>query len=91
MKGTEANPSCSHHRAIVYFIESMQENKCEFEACPCASYSDFKNGTFLQSGQNICTTMGYNIRPVKNLNQTFYLNTNTQNPFCRSDNLTVNG
>ncbi|XP_061197857.1 inactive pancreatic lipase-related protein 1-like [Saccostrea echinata] len=74
-----ANISCSHMRAIFYFIESIISS-CEFKAFPCTSYWNFYRGSCI-SCANGCNRMGYHVD--KSVHGKFYLQTNAAPPFCK--------
>ncbi|XP_060604009.1 inactive pancreatic lipase-related protein 1-like isoform X2 [Ruditapes philippinarum] len=76
--------SCAHDRAIWYFIESVLNTNCQFTSYPCSSWESFKAGNCTTCGDAGCPVMGINsyTRPIKGA---FYLQTNSQTPFCQSN------
>ncbi|KAL3868839.1 hypothetical protein ACJMK2_041596 [Sinanodonta woodiana] len=79
-----ATVSCSHDRAIWYFIESVLSNKCKFVAYPCTSIEDYNTSTCKTCGDRLCQEMGIN---AVNFNGTgtFYLTTNPAPLFCSNN------
>ncbi|XP_056013680.1 inactive pancreatic lipase-related protein 1-like [Ostrea edulis] len=75
------NLSCSHIRAIDFFIESIN-SQCEFLAFPCKTYLDFVRGK-CTSCEKGCNKMGYHANNKST--GKFYLNTGADRPFCRRD------
>lgn len=72
--------SCSHDRAIWYFIESVKVNNCHFPAVPCTSWGQFKGG-HCSCQTPPCPEMGISSISSKP-NGTFYLATLPKMPFC---------
>lgn len=75
--------SCSHDRAIWYFIESVEINNCHFPAFPCTSWSQFKGGNCSTCRTRTCPDMGIN-SVLSNANGTYYLSTLPKMPFCNT-------
>ena len=74
--------SCSHYRAVHYFIESL-DARCPFRAYPCSSYNEFKRASCDVCPASGCPMMGYNSQEHNGkLNGSFFLRTNGQSPFC---------
>jgi len=74
--------TCSHYRAVHYFIESL-DARCPFNAYPCSSYKEFKRTTCTVCPAAGCPMMGYNSQEhIGKLNGSFYLRTNGESPFC---------
>ncbi|XP_053696867.1 pancreatic lipase-related protein 2-like [Sabethes cyaneus] len=87
--------SCSHVRAVSYFIESIQ-SKCPFTAIACESYEKFLAGDCFECDRDghMCFTFGFksygSYRRMVESNQIIgnreiqaYLMTKPAEPFCR--------
>ncbi|KAK6188484.1 hypothetical protein SNE40_004650 [Patella caerulea] len=75
--------SCSHHRSILYFIESLQNTTCQMTAHPCSSYDDYVKGKCNSCGDGPCPVLGYD--SIKSHREgKFYLTTNSQSPYCQN-------
>ncbi|ESO92409.1 hypothetical protein LOTGIDRAFT_120766, partial [Lottia gigantea] len=74
--------SCSHHRAISYFLETLQQNQtCQFQAYPCSTFKDYLKGSCTSCGDGPCPILGY--RSIDSHRKgKYYLKTNSQSPFC---------
>ncbi|ESO92411.1 hypothetical protein LOTGIDRAFT_216933 [Lottia gigantea] len=74
--------SCSHHRAISYFLETLQQNQtCQFQAYPCSTFKDYLKGSCTSCGDGPCPVLGY--RSIDSHRKgKYYLKTNSQSPFC---------
>jgi len=70
--------SCSHLRAVYYFIESIGNN-CHFTSHPCSSADDYKHWRCIGCGSG-CETMGYHVS--QHARGTYYLHTNWHYPYC---------
>ncbi|KAI8793131.1 pancreatic lipase-related protein 2 [Biomphalaria glabrata] len=74
--------SCSHHRAVKYFIESIN-SKCPFTAYPCDGGRDFNAGKCNTCGTQGCARMGYHARPSGDHTiHSYYLTTSDTERFC---------
>lgn len=75
---------CSHLRVTYLFAESINSD-CKFYAVKCSNYNGYKN---LQCDPYVGAEMGFN-----SINSTetgrFYLDTNSQNPFCKGSSFPV--
>ena len=74
----KASVACNHVRAIYLFTESIGSS-CSFQAYPCSSEEDYKDGN-CKSCSSGCATMGYNADPTAH--GTFYLSTTSSAPYC---------
>ena len=75
--------SCDHYRATYFYVATVKEEnrlQCPWEAYPCRSVLDFKNGNCRKCNGE-CPTMGYRADETKQTG-TFYLKTNSKAPFC---------
>ena len=72
--------SCSHDRAIWYFIESVAVSGCHFQAHPCSSWTHFKGGN-CSSCNGSCPEMGINA-DQSSARGRFFLSTGSSTPFC---------
>ena len=75
--------SCDHYRATYFYIATVKEenrSQCLWEAYPCRSVLDFKNGNCRKCNGE-CPTMGYRADETKQTGS-FYLKTNNKAPFC---------
>ncbi|XP_070536523.1 pancreatic triacylglycerol lipase-like [Ptychodera flava] len=73
--GVEGGEICDHGRAHYYFIESIRSS-CKFEAYPCD-----KESQCYSCGLRGCNRMGFHAG--KSPNGVFYLETNSQSPYCQ--------
>ena len=73
--------SCSHDRAIWYFIESLGVNGCHFPAFPCSSWQQFKGGNCTSCNSTPCPDMGINAVHT-NASGKHFLTTLPNSPFC---------
>lgn len=85
--------SCSHYRAIDYFIESISDSsKCLHMGYECKSYEDFQRGLcgHCHDDTNLCSEMGF--RSIQYFNQMIkksrnepiklFYSTSRQKPYC---------
>lgn len=71
------NYSCSHDRAVEFFLASFTaRSQCRFHAFQCSSWDEFKNGNCRKSD----TEMGYYL--TKTARGNYYLKTTDKYPFC---------
>jgi hypothetical protein len=78
---------CSHNRAVQYFIESIRYRaKCRFLASQCSTWDFYTRQLCERCGKN---QMGFfSMRP--NSPATYYLNVNSNTPFCVAEVTTPN-
>lgn len=85
--------SCSHYRAVDYFIESISDSsKCLHMGYECKSYEDFQRGIcgHCHDETNLCSEMGF--RSIQYFNQMIkksrnepiklFYSTSRQKPYC---------
>lgn len=93
-EGLKTFLSCSHFRAIDYYLESITDSgKCLHLGYECRSYEDFLAGVcgHCHDDTHLCSEMGFhaNIYYPKSLKLSrsepikLYFNTNKKKPFCR--------
>lgn len=85
--------SCSHYRAIDYYIESIKEQtQCLHMGYECANYQDFLRGAcgHCNDDTHLCAEMGFRsnlyfnqLKREKSSPITMYFNTNKKKPYCR--------
>ncbi|XP_050430934.1 lipase member H-A-like [Adelges cooleyi] len=81
--GMEWLLACNHHRAIYYFIESINSKDCSFDAHQCDSYKNFQKGKCFNNQTEI-STMGLNAqKPSHSPGSKSFLMTGKSKPFCR--------
>ena len=78
MTGVEDSLGCNHMAAIYYFIESILNGACRYNAFKCNSKEDFDNGNCLVCTSKGCNQMGYWSSPSRDQG-TLYLNTLSPN------------
>ncbi|XP_059138689.1 pancreatic triacylglycerol lipase-like [Physella acuta] len=82
LKGQNDDFGCSHVRARLYYIESINSN-CSFTSFPCSSEADFNAGKCTSCGSAGCYSMGYHAdQMTSGQHTTLYLTTASQPPFC---------
>ena len=93
-EGLKTFLSCSHYRAIDYYLESISDaGKCLHLAYECKSYSDFLTGScgHCHDEQHLCAEMGFHshhyypkaAKLSRSESVKLYFNTNKRKPFCR--------
>ena len=70
--------SCSHYRAVRYFIESISDPTA-FQSYKSKNYSTFKKGKCNKCTSKTCLNMGYHARKGKT--GRYFLQTNSKAPF----------
>ncbi|KAL3268122.1 hypothetical protein HHI36_007249 [Cryptolaemus montrouzieri] len=79
-------PGCSHKRAFKYFIESIENRDCIFVGVQCPSYKEFVKGQctncMSDTDEDICITFGLSSKHNITFNQSYYLDTASESPFC---------
>ncbi|UYV70677.1 Lipase [Cordylochernes scorpioides] len=82
--------SCSHQRAHVYFIESLDHERCTPTAITCPSYADYQAGRCGNCGPDgsRCAIMGMRAIESKafmreNSSNVYYLNMDSTSTHCR--------
>ncbi|XP_033746644.1 pancreatic triacylglycerol lipase-like [Pecten maximus] len=81
--GATNSVTCSHHRAIEYYIESIN-SVCKFYGHACPSASEFDNGACLDCPESGCPVMGYDADQSVERGS-FYLSTSASKPFCANE------
>lgn len=74
---------CNHRRALNFFMDSFEFNKCRFRSFNCDSYESFLRGECFDCGPNNekCSYMGYLANYSKGRGK-MYLTTHEDAPFC---------
>lgn len=74
---------CNHRRALNFFMDSFEFNKCRFKSFNCDSYDSYLRGDCFDCGQNNekCSYMGYLANYSKGRGK-MYLTTHEEAPFC---------
>ncbi|XP_037543569.1 lipase member H [Nematolebias whitei] len=83
---------CDHQRSVMLFLDTV-DRKCSSRAFPCSSYEDFLDGKCLNCdhfGEAGCPFFGYDVILwkdvlLKSTQAKYYLTTNKQSPFCRTN------
>ncbi|XP_048247364.1 pancreatic triacylglycerol lipase-like [Haliotis rufescens] len=73
--------SCSHGRAIKYFIESLKSSTCKFTGHTCRDWASYETGTCHGCPSGGCPVMGYDADQTSDRGS-FYLSTGQTDPFC---------
>lgn len=74
---------CNHRRALNFFMDSFEFNKCRFRSFNCDSYENYLKGECFDCGLNNekCSYMGYLANYSKGRGK-MYLTTHEEAPFC---------
>lgn len=74
---------CNHRRALNFFMDSFEFNKCRFRSFNCDSYENYLKGECFDCGFNNekCSYMGYLANYSKGRGK-MYLTTHEDAPFC---------
>ncbi len=59
VEGAEDSLSCSHSAAYHFFLDTIESNKCQYNAYPCKKKEDFDNGLCIKCSAKGCNRMGY--------------------------------
>jgi lipoprotein lipase len=75
---------CSHTAAYKFFIDSILNAECTYNAYPCNSKDEFDKGLCMKCGDNGCNKVGYYASKSKDTGR-LYLNTQEAvfEPFCK--------
>lgn len=74
---------CNHRRALNFFMDSFEFDKCRFRSFSCDSYENYLRGECFDCGHNNekCSYMGYMASYSKGRGK-MYLTTHEEAPFC---------
>lgn len=74
---------CNHRRALNFFMDSFEFDKCKFRSFNCDSYESYLKGDCFDCGLNEekCSYMGYLANYSKGRGK-MYLTTHEEAPFC---------
>jgi len=65
VEGVEDTLACSHSAAYHYFLDSIESDKCKYNAYQCNKKEDFDNGLCIKCTAKGCNRMGYWASPSK--------------------------
>jgi len=73
--------TCSHYRAIEYFINSLDRNHCPMRGFSCDNYDSFKAGLCNTCPEEGCPVLGYDSEKALTSGP-MYMYTTKRKPYC---------